>query len=111
MINDRKNDNDFAKSFISNGPSICISNGGNIEDKYKDETDIALRLKEIHMSVNTQSFMGTKDSFTTVVTMLNSQSIFINVNYPYPLISDAKIDQFIASLYNKITCEEMDYCF
>lgn len=101
-INSRQNDSAYVNSFISTEPTICISYSGNIKKPYLDE-NYKLKLTEIHMSVSTQGYMGTPNSFTVQLTKLNNKKIFININYPFPLIQEDIIKKFLESLDKKIT--------
>lgn len=103
MVYSCSNNANFAKAFISTQPTICISNSGITESPFitpnnKDE----LKVVELHLSVNAQSYMGTKDSFTVQLSRLKEQGQFINVNYPDPLVSGKKIDSFLECFENSL---------
>jgi hypothetical protein len=102
VIKHRKDDRTYADGFASKESSIFISNAGDIDYRQKDDK-VKLKLAEIHMSVSAQLYMGTPDSFTIQITMLNSQSLYINVNYPHPLVDENKINIFLETLNSKIT--------
>lgn len=91
-VKGRENDIAYRESFISKKPTLCISNLGSI--LYENVDDSKIKINGIHLSVNAQSYMGTSDSFTIQIIIFNGK-IFLEVNYPYPLILEKKIIDFL----------------
>lgn len=103
MINQRTSDLEFSKLFISKAPALCISNAGVIDTaSIQDSVNASLQLVEFHLSVNAQSYMGTAESFTVQLTQLENQGLFININYPFPLISEEKMSYFLNRLEQEL---------
>ena len=93
----------FTKSFVSNKPTICISNLSFVDDKvFYDQIEGELKLVELHLSGNAQSYMGTSDSFTVQLCRLKNRGQFLNVNYPSPLVLHEKIDMFLECFQNSL---------
>lgn len=93
----------FAKKFVSNKPTICISNLGSVDDKiFCSKIEGELKLVELHLSGSAQSYMGTSDSFTVQLCRLKNLGQFLNVNYPSPLVSNEKIDMFLEYFQNSL---------
>ncbi|EKD72077.1 MAG: hypothetical protein ACD_46C00016G0001 [uncultured bacterium] len=102
-IENRKSNFSFLNSFISKNPTICISNLGVINKSIlRKQADLPLQLIEAHASVNAQSYMGTSQSFTIQLCQLIGRGLFIDVNYPFPLVSDKKVTLFLDKLEQKL---------
>ena len=98
-ISSRKDNVSFAKNFISQQPSICITNSGTIDDITAfSAADDAIKIIEWHLSVSVQSYMGTADSFTVQLNALKDIGQFIKINYPEPLMSSEKVSDLLDSI-------------
>lgn len=102
VINQRKNHSDFINAFSSKNPSICISNCGKINIPTNES--VALKLIELHLSVNCQAYLGARNSFTIPFSQLNQNGIFINVNYVDTLVCEKEIKIFLSFLEQKLIC-------
>ena len=84
----------FVNSFISSRPTLFISNCGNSE---KLKTSDASELLELHACATSHSYMGTKDSFTLQVFVIDDEAIFIDLSLP-PMANSASYDAFLQQL-------------
>jgi hypothetical protein len=84
----------FVNSFISSRPTLFISNCGNSE---KLKTKDASELLELHACATSHSYMGTKDSFTLQVFVIDDEAIFIDLSLP-PMANSASYDAFLQQL-------------
>lgn len=101
-VNQHKNHSDFLNAFLSKKPAICISNGGKINNPTNENS--ALKLIELHLSVNCQAYLGASNSFTIPLSQLNQHGLFINVNYADTLVSEKEIKIFLSFLEEKLIC-------
>lgn len=100
VVNRRKNDVDFAKSFIASSSSISISYNSKIDNS--DSENCVLKLIALHSSVNCQAYLGAPHSFAIQMCQLSNQGLFVNINYPDALVDEKEINLFISFLQKKL---------
>ena len=101
MIDSRKNDSEFLGRFISQTPSLGISNSGNWHVEYNGSYVNKINLRSINLAVNSQAYMGRK-SFTVAIANVNRNNLTLNICYPYPIVSDKEIINFITYFHENM---------
>jgi|GEM_PF-4990840 len=99
IINKRIDERSFIDQFISKSPTLGISNCGNIR---VPEPTSGIKISEIHLAANCQSYLGTQNSFMITIATVNNNSLSINVCYPSPLVSSQLVAIFLKNLHKII---------
>lgn len=101
VLNALLNDSESHENILINQnliPQICISNVGSYSDSCCNHD--ALKLTELHLSVNCEHYHKIQSSFTIQLSELSHHGLFININYCSAYVGDSEIDLFVENLKN-----------
>lgn len=95
-IDERINNMAFIEEFKSSQPTIGINY---VEENFPESVDKPFnKINELHLSVNCEGYLNNQSSCTIHIILLNKSDLFIDINYPSPLVCTRKVNDFVCNL-------------